>query len=140
MRQSGSYRASQPVVGANSGESVRGGRTRFGGRHRIDEIVRRAIPFGRLDDEELLVGVADEQPILQKRSEDVASARVTGGDYPLRNRLFVEKARFAQLGKGSRQRVVGGLRGQRRVRDRRCQKESEQQPPQPLPARRFPHL
>ena len=68
-RERGSERSPEPVVAADLRQGVRGRLAGVGARERIDERVGGEIAFGRLDDENLVVGGAAVQPIFEERGQ-----------------------------------------------------------------------
>jgi hypothetical protein len=72
----------QAVVRADFGQAIRGADPALLQRKRIDQI--EGIRIGRLDDKNLLIAVAEIEPVFQQRREDRANARMTASGSAVR--------------------------------------------------------
>jgi hypothetical protein len=114
---------SQAVVRADLREIAARRRPGARKRHRIDQLERGEVLISRLDDDDLLVRLADEQTILEQRRQDGAERRVVSRAEPLDDLLFLGEARRGQLAQRRAQIAGARLRESRRRREAGCEQK-----------------
>ena len=104
VRHGGPQRAPQAVVRADFGQAVRGGGSGVLQRQRIDQI--EGIRVGRLDDEDLLIAVAEVETVFQERREDGADARMAALAQPFDDARLVGVSRPRAARRASARKVA----------------------------------
>ena len=108
---------SQAVVRADLREIAARRRPGVRERHRIDQLERGEVVISRLDDEDVLVRLADEQTIFEQRRKDRPDRGIVSRAEPLDDLLFLGEARRGQLAQRRAQIAGARLSERRRRRD-----------------------